>query len=83
MANQKRKRMKKSEAEIVMKHGVCIYKGTCRDCAAGMIGGISEGFEYFDQDGDGRGFWFCRYCGSNHVTVTLKDGETIEQGDLY
>jgi hypothetical protein len=41
-----------------------------------------SGFEYFDLDNDGRGFSFCRYCGSNHVTVVL-NGVEIEQGDLY
>jgi phage/plasmid primase-like uncharacterized protein len=48
-----------------------------------MLSQIRDGFEYFDEEGDGRGFWFCRYCGSNHVTVVLEDGVTVEQGDLY
>jgi len=27
------------------------------------------GFEYWNEDGGTGGFWFCRHCGSNHVTV--------------
>ena len=65
----------------LVKHGTCVTAGKCRDCAQGIIGKVREGFEYFDQD-DGRGFWFCRYCGSNHVTVVV-GGVEIEQGDLY
>ena len=26
----------------------------------GIIGKVRDGFEYFDRDNDGRGFWFCR-----------------------
>jgi hypothetical protein len=48
-----------------------------------LLGSPREGFEYWDKRGDGRGFWFCRYCGSNHVTLTLDDGVVIDQGDLY
>jgi hypothetical protein len=54
-----------------------------QDCAQGIIGSVREGFEYFDLDGDGRGFWFCRYCGSNHVTVILDNGAILEQDSLY
>jgi Zn finger protein HypA/HybF involved in hydrogenase expression len=65
------------------KHGETAGAGRCRDCAQGMLSQIRDGFEYFDEEGDGRGFWFCRHCGSNHVTVVLQNGVTVEQGDLY
>lgn len=64
-------------------HGTCVKTGKCRDCAQGIFGESTSGFEYFDEDRTGRGFWFCRYCGSNHVTVVLDNGVEIEQGDLY
>ena len=32
---------------------------------------VTDGFEYWNEDGDTGGFWFCRHCGSNHVTVLL------------
>jgi hypothetical protein len=74
------------EARDSMDH--CITKrsqqGTCHDCAQGCgLSRIKDGFAYWDQDGDGRGFWFCCFCGSNHVTVYLENGEEVEQGDLY
>lgn len=56
-------------------------EGHCRDCAQGIHTTPKDGFEFYD-DGEDGGFWFCRYCGSNHVTVKL-DGQTIEEGDLY
>jgi hypothetical protein len=69
-------------AEPRIKHGICVWTGKCSDCAQGVIGESKSGFEYCDFDRDGRGFWFCRYCGSNHVTVVC-DGVEIEQGNLY
>ena len=63
-------------------HGAQVKAGECRDCAQGIISKVLSGFEYFDVDKDGRGFWFCRYCGSNHVTVIF-NGSEVEQGDLY
>jgi len=43
-----------------------------------------SGFEYWDEEGDGGGFWFCRYCGSNHVTISLEEAAMLkEQADLY
>ena len=68
--------------QSVPQHGTQIKSGKCRDCAQGMIGKVIDGFEYFDLDEDGRGYWFCCYCGSNHVTVIFNNSE-IEQGDLY
>ena len=56
-------------------------EGYCHDCAQGIITKPHAGFEFYD-DGEGSGHWFCRYCGSNHVTVKI-DGRTIEEGDLY
>ena len=70
-------------AGFSMKHGTRIMRGHCSDCSQGMLSSCKDGFEYWNEDGDGRGFWFCRHCGSNHVTVTLVDGVVIEQGDLY
>ena len=81
-----RKRAVKSGPEktkqSVPKHGTQVTAGKCRDCAQGIISKVRAGFEYFDLDNDGRGFWFCCYCGSNHVTVVF-DGSEVEQGDLY
>jgi hypothetical protein len=71
------------ESDSTAEHGACVFTGKCHDCAQGMISRAREGFEYFDEEGDGRGFWFCRYCGSNHVTIVLGNGEIVEQGDLY
>ena len=72
-----------NSASNYVKHGTRIYKGHCRDCAEGMTSPSRDGFEYWDEEADGRGFWFCCYCGSNHVTLVLEGGETIDQGDLY
>lgn len=54
-------------AQVRPSHGTHVNAGRCSDCAQGIIGKVRDGFEYFDQDHDGRGFWFCCYCGSNHV----------------
>ena len=72
--------MSKEEGRI--KHGAIVTNGKCYDCAQGIIGKVRAGFEYFDQDDDGRGFWFCRYCGSNQVTVVLASG-TVVQDSIY
>jgi hypothetical protein len=58
-------------------------EGTCSDCSQGLLIKQGEGFAHWDQRGDGRGFWYCCYCGSNHVTVLLESGEVVEQDDLY
>jgi hypothetical protein len=65
------------------KHGTRLTQGKCFDCSQGMLSAAKDGFEYWDENNEGRGFWFCRYCGSNHVTVTPNEGKVIEQGDLY
>ena len=83
MAEREKRNSEEESGGSNVKHGTRIYKGHCRDCAEGMTSPSRDGFEYFDEEGDGRGFWFCCYCGSNHVTLTLESGETIEQGDLY
>ena len=70
-----------NEAQARGKHETHVNTGKCHDCAQGFIR-VREGFEYFDVDKDGRGFWFCCYCGSNHVTVVL-NGMEIQQEDLY
>jgi hypothetical protein len=81
----KRKNLKGESVNVSkrhVKHGTRVSTGKCCDCAQGIIGKVREGFEYFDRDNDGRGFWFCCYCGSNHVTVVF-DGLEIEQDNLY
>jgi hypothetical protein len=71
------------ETPAYVKHGTVAPEGQCRDCAQGFLSPSREGFEYFGPDDGGLKFWFCRYCGSNHVTVYIEDGVIIEQGDLY
>jgi len=58
--------------------------GRCRDCAQGIIGSVREGFALFcDDDGEER-FWYCRYCGSNHVDILDDQGNVVyEEDDLY
>jgi hypothetical protein len=68
--------------ELIAKHGTRIMRGYCHDCSQGSLSLARDGFEYWNEEGDGRGFWFCRYCGSNHVTVTTDDGVVVEQGDI-
>jgi len=67
----------------MFKHGMKVMRGQCYDCAQGVITSPNAGFEYWDEEGDGRGFWFCRNCGSNQVTITYDDGTVVEQADLY
>jgi hypothetical protein len=55
--------------------------GRCHDCAQGVFH-KDAGFSLY-EDGD-YGHWYCLYCGSNHVTITLEDGsEVLSQGNLY
>jgi hypothetical protein len=55
--------------------------GKCHDCAQGVFH-TDTGFALYEDGDDGH--WYCRYCGSNHVTITLEDGtEVLEQGNLY
>ncbi len=63
-------------------HGTRVLNGKCYDCSQGMLRAAREGFEYWNEDRDRGGFWFCRYCGSNHVTIVY-DNRLIEQTDLY
>lgn len=57
--------------------------GYCRDCAQGLLDRVRDGFELYVLDGS-PSHWFCRYCGSNHVTIRDAAGNTIaEEGDLY
>ena len=58
--------------------------GYCHDCAEGLVTPATHGFaQYIDDDGEAQ-FWYCRYCGSNHVTLVNEDGTTAhEEGDLY
>jgi len=65
-----------------VKHGMQTDRGTCHDCSQGTLTSYGPGFEYWNEDSAGRGFWFCRHCGSNHVTVICGTDVVIEQGDL-
>jgi hypothetical protein len=62
--------------------------GKCHDCAQGVLISVASlgnqgGFEQFILDGE-PAFWFCRYCGSNHVDIMDSEGGLlISQGDLY
>lgn len=57
--------------------------GRCRDCAQGMLTPVEAGFTA-QMDGDELDFWYCGYCGSNHVDILDAAGnEILSQGDLY
>jgi hypothetical protein len=57
--------------------------GKCRDCAQGILTETHAGFEQYIEEGKPL-FWFCRYCGSNHVDIRDSEGGTlITQGDNY
>lgn len=57
--------------------------GYCHDCAQGLYGQVQEGFELYVLD-NSPSHWYCRYCGSNHVTILDGTGNVLfEQGDLY
>jgi len=57
--------------------------GYCHDCAQGLQFQAIEGFELYVLDSL-PSHWFCRYCGSNHVTIRDEQGNIIaEEGDLY
>ena len=73
---------KKAVRVCEVKHGTRLMQGKCLDCSQGMLSSAKDGFEYWDENDEGRGHWFCRYCGSNHVIVTRNDGAVIEQDDL-
>jgi hypothetical protein len=62
-----------------MKHGTRTKLSKCHDCAQGLLTASQSGFEYWDEEGEGRGFWFCRYCGSNHVKIALEDDAGIKK----
>jgi hypothetical protein len=37
-----------------------------------------------EGEGDAWAFWYCNYCGSNHVTILDAGGKVLaEQDDLY
>jgi hypothetical protein len=70
-------------ARCVMEHGTQTTRGKCYDCSQGLLIPAEGGFEYWNEDGDDRGFWFCRYCGSNHVAIIDDKNTLVEQGNLY
>lgn len=58
-------------------------QGYCHDCAQGLLEPVRDGFGLYILDGEAS-HWFCRYCGSNHVTIRDAAGNTLfEEGDLY
>lgn len=59
--------------------------GFCRDCSqGGIFFANGPGFSlYVDDDGQER-WWYCNYCGSNHVDLKDAEGNTVyTEGDLY
>jgi hypothetical protein len=59
--------------------------GQCRDCDQGsLFFQTGPGFSlYVDDDGQ-EIFWYCLYCGSNHVDIKDEEGNVIySEGDLY
>jgi hypothetical protein len=58
--------------------------GRCHDCAQGLLEPVHHPFNiYKDDDGDDT-FWYCTYCGSNHVDILDNEGNVIfSQGNLY
>jgi hypothetical protein len=58
--------------------------GRCGDCGQGAIEPVHDQFALYVDDSGTERFWYCTYCGSNHVTITDEEGNPIiEQGDLY
>jgi hypothetical protein len=58
--------------------------GFCRDCSQGWNGQHGPGFKLHCEDGPEFQFWYCLWCGSNHVDIKDSDGKTVyEGGDLY
>ena len=59
-------------------------RGWCHDCAQGILQRVDAGFALYRDDDGNDAFWYCRYCGSNHVTLLDEEGNsTSTQGDLY
>ena len=57
--------------------------GRCRDCAQGILFSVGAGFA-LQMDGAEAEFWYCGYCGSNHVDIIDSEGDLIvSQSDLY
>jgi hypothetical protein len=59
-------------------------QGKCYDCAQGILEPVHTGFALYQDSPEDAGFWYCLYCGSNHVTLLdAKGNEVVEQGNLY
>ena len=57
--------------------------GLCRDCAQGILTPAVVGFQ-LHVDGNEPMFWYCLYCGSNHVDILDSGGNiVVSQDDLY
>jgi hypothetical protein len=51
--------------------------GQCADCSQGILEPVHHPFAlYVDDDGDER-FWYCTYCGSNHVILTDEEHNVV------
>ena len=58
--------------------------GYCHDCAQGILIPVDDGFAQYMNDEGKPEFWYCRFCGSNHVILKNEDGSVAyRQGDLY
>lgn len=57
-------------------------RGRCGDCGQGSLEPVHTGFALFNEEPDV--WWYCLYCGSNHVDILDENGDVIvSQGDLY
>jgi len=59
--------------------------GQCRDCAQGSLSPTGPGFSFYQAgEEEGDGFWYCCWCGSNHVDIRDGNGRIVWSGsDLY
>jgi hypothetical protein len=58
--------------------------GRCHDCAQGILAPVHTGFSLYRNDEGQDEFWYCLYCGSNHVDLLDEEGSVIaSQGNLY
>jgi hypothetical protein len=80
MRRQRLRQSIQANGALDVKHKMRIDRGTCHDCSQGMLASWGDGFEYWNEESDGRGFWFCTYCGSNDVTVTCDAGVVPSTG---
>ena len=52
--------------------------------AQGILEPVHTGFSLYRNDEGQDEFWYCLYCGSNHVDLLDEEGSVIaSQGNLY